>query len=757
MDLGGRSAGARLRGEAAHVFAGMVFLIALWTGSSSFAEKAPIEGWRTDFDDGTLGDAVGPTYVIRSTGANDNSRISWRISEGVLTLGARFDKESAQGAGDYVALEWRNPGRVSLVSFPVLEIRYRVARGHLVVLPVYEFADGSTRQPYFYLPESVGGDLAVSAYRLAADSSLPTKWTPRRLAALTIWLVSDQPCEAQIDWVRLRGLNAQEATREDDWIALMEDYTPAEPEVLKDFFPFGVWSDSASGSSMHKMGPWLGMAMLARAGLNFVTAAKADEAHVAAAEAFGMKLMFHTLGGYAQFDESREAARDWARQYVNLAGRSPAVLGYQIADEPGMSLIWTLAGLKRTLEELEGDRVPVVNFWDAFAVKVFSPYLTLLLTDHYPLAGAEGEGPVGLYQWCRQIAIDNDNKRQWVVLQSFGSAPWRSRPGYRVPSPEELRLMTFAALAGGARGLIFYCYNYDRYRMLADQWGNPNELHAEVRRLISRLVGVSQCLLDSTVELHAEVPSDNERVIAGVLVDPARSARYIVAVNTSVTAPEGARLSLPRGWPALGRGVYDLFALSQVPVEEGFFEVGPLDPGDGRVYLVGKPDLFERDCAAIRKKNVEEALRSQAVDLHLARRHGADLVEVDRLRAEALELARAGGFPASLEVAESAGKTLTETLAAIPSLFPVEKALAEVAELMGTVEPAMYEDNPKIGDKTADLIEPYWAIHARWAAAWEKLFSGPTDSLSAEAEKLRSDAKDIVARVRERLAGAPLF
>jgi len=177
----------------------MVFS-AVWFAGVAYGE-GPAEGWRVDFDDGTLGGAGEPSYVNRSEGRGEPDRASWEIEDGIATVTGQFDANSAKGSGDYVPLEWRELD-VSLTDFPVLDMRFRVSEkaGRILVQCLYEYADGSRQTPYFYATFDQPGEWTTMATRLVGDSSQPKKWTPRRLVNMHVWLMGDRPVTADFDW-----------------------------------------------------------------------------------------------------------------------------------------------------------------------------------------------------------------------------------------------------------------------------------------------------------------------------------------------------------------------------------------------------------------------------------------------------------------------------------------------------------------------------------------------------------------------------
>jgi hypothetical protein len=206
-------------------------------------------------------------------------------------------------------------------------------------------------------------------------------------------------------------------------------------------------------------------------------------------------------------------------------------------------------------------------------------------------------------------------------------------------------------------------------------------------------------------------------------------------------------LTLPEQWSAAPRGVYDLFALQSISPDGGKWKVEPLDPGEGRIYLVGTPSDFETDKREIQRKQVEEILRAQMPDLLVAGRYKADVSAVEKLRASALALSGSGQSDAAIAEARKAGETLASAIKSLTPYASLSAQLDETGRLLGAVEPAMYPGNKQTADKVANLRDAYWALQKRWSNAWEKTIQGQTDGLESEVAAIGEEARKCVAEI----------
>jgi hypothetical protein len=669
----------------------------LFLSAGSVWAETPV-GWVADFDDDILDGAVEPHYVIRGSGGKiDDARLIYSISDGIVTLGGKFNPQSTQ---DYAPLTWRELD-VSVTDYPVLDMRFRPSaqQANILVQTTYEFADGSQASPYFYATFEKADEWTTVTKRLVGDSSLPKTWTPRKLIHLHIWVISDRTVHVDFDWVRIRGLNDVELARETEWVELLKDYAPREPPILKEFFPFGVYAVSPDSSSLHKRTHRMSFRMISRHHLNF---ALAGGSGVEAADEMGVKMGVRVRPCAEEFAKGgADAAIEWLTPILDLVKNSPSVLCYDLGDERPIADLWGVAAAARILNKLDPGRPSVLTFWDPAAVRAYGPYVPVDVADIYPLVESGPKPAHYLYEWTRRVGRENGNKRQWMILQSFGAAPWRGRRGYIVPTAAELRLQIWSSLAGGARGIICYSTSYDRFRMLADQWNNPNELMIELSRLGNLIIPIGRRLLDCIVDFESTIRCDNEHVLIGVLRSPQRDATYVVAANKDVESEQGGRLS------GFDGGLLDLNSLAEL--NDG--RLPALLPGGGGVYLVGDPDQFRAESEAVRKNRDEEQERSETPD-RLFRARGCD-----------------------------------------PEVL---KELDETSMIMGTIEPAMYWDN--LDEKVVELMAPYrdryWALHAEWVSAYEHLLKGELTNRSAQILRY---SKILVDEVRKALGDRPMY
>lgn len=729
-----------------------VCLVILSTSQLVLGEEMH-ESWRADFDNGTLDGASKPVFINGISKESEPDRLIFDSQQGVITLGGQFDNTD-----DYAELTWPKLGDLSLQKTPMLEMRVRHTPSSpefwMEVQPTYKTASGSPKTITRYLTFQAG-EWQTTAWRLAANDPLPEEWLPQTMVGLTIRIHSNRPSEVEIDWVRLREFNAAERQREEKWHSLVCDGPPVEPVVLREFFPFGVY-DASSDIGIHHVTHRHAFDVMAKHHLNYKQAGFITPLALEAGAKTGMRMSVHARLILEHFEKGgADAAIAFIKPAVDVIADDQVVIGYDIGDERPLTDLWSAAASARILEQLDPTRFSSLCFFTEPYIPAYDPYLCLYLTDIYPLGFHKRGGAKYLYEWCYNVAKQTQNKRHWIILQAFGdSSSRRWRPGGILPTVAELRLMTYGAIAGGARGIIYYTFNGDLFESLVDQWCNPlNDLLDEVSRLGERLIPIGRRLLDVEVDFNRIVENDNEaEVIVGVLHSPTRDVNYLVVVNQNVEQSQTASLTLPEDWR--DREVLDMTRLRTVSGELR----GTLLPGDGHVYMVGSTEQCRAEADAVLANRIEEFLRVLKTERSTAEGWEIDVSEVLHIQRDAETSIRKG---IGLDVAETnvrkAGKILEAQLATCEPYARIKSHLDRIGHRMGEVEYAMYDDNvdSAIVKVMGGFRQPYWRLHARWAEAYGMLLEGKKNGLSLRVEALVSDSEHLLVDVRKSLANRP--
>ena len=731
------------------------------------------EVWRADFLDGSLEGANKPVFINATSREEEPDRLIFRSEQGVITLGGKFDVMA-----DWAELTWPNLGELSLKDCPMLEIRHRITGPepdpvfHVEVLPLYLSADGSQADITYYLSPPPK-QWQTSVQRLVGDEQIPAKWRPHALVGLSIKVHCKYPSSMEIDWIRLRGLNAAEQRREEQWLELTSDGPPAEPAVLQEFFPFGMYDDS-SDTGAHHITHRHAFDVMARHHLNYK---QAGFLHVhdgsltlgptpKAAEQTGMRMSARIRPILHRFaNGGTDAARAYVKPWVDIIADHPAVIGYDIGDERPILDFWAAAGSARILEQLDRRRFSSLTFahYAVANIATYKSYLGLYLSDNYPLG--YGFGPDYLYEWCYKVARESENKRHWIVLQTFGDSRTRRwRSGAILPNVAQLRLMTYGSIAGGARGIIYYTFNGDLFEALLDQWCNPlNDLLDEVSRLGELLIPIGRCMLDAEVDFDTVVEHDNkDHMIVGVLHAPDRGVNYLVVVNRNVESAESTSIELPAAWQ--DRKVLDLTSLK---VTSGQLQVS-LSPGNGHIYMIGSAEQCRVEAGAIGVNRIEESLRVMTADISTADSWGLNVSQVLDLQQVAQKVVQHGGRldldeQNRLDIGErhvhKAGELLETLLAGHEPYAGIRSQLDQIGRSMGEVEPVMYDDHrdAQIVQIMGPWRDPYWKLHSRWAQAYGMLLKGESEGLSSLVQAIAMGSESLLADVLKTLGSRSMY
>src|SRR5208337_2119479 len=77
-------------------------------------------------------------------------------------------------------------------------------------------------------------------------------------------------------------------------------------------------------------------------------------------------------------------------------------------------------------------------------------------------------------------------ERLWAVVQAFGGGKWAREGWPQVPTPAEMRCLTYLAVVHGAHGLFYW--NYPEIRTNKASWEGLKKIAAELRQLQTWLV-----------------------------------------------------------------------------------------------------------------------------------------------------------------------------------------------------------------------------------------------------------------------------
>jgi hypothetical protein len=779
----------------------------------------PAVAWQETFDTPAGPADANLFYEDRGSGKTGEAVIIKDIKDGVIRYGLKYDAARLQDRqnmlfGDCywwegLGTKW---GPFDLKDYPFIEIRWR-GEAWMFNYAV-QTASGVRLPSYTWLPaartekDEQGREWKVSIMRVAPDSSLPTAGTPTKLLGINFVVMSPSNGKdfvTEIDYIRIRGANAEERAADERIVGALKDFPASRWRGFDSFFPFGTYFfykrgdfESWNGSDQDYEGAY---GTLARHRFNYVI--DSDEVKlgrfggqdgmktfvdtwqklVASARATGLKLGV----GVGGLTDGRSVA-DGYEQYLpaarSVAAAFPSddtVISWYVADEPSQSSLLPVVMATRAMREADPLQRPEVTvFNNAFAAQAYSAYLSLCMWDLYPILAGSRE-PWAIRDQAKAYRKVMPDKPMWVTLPAFETIPPAPKGSYLRPSDAEMRLMSYLALAEGAKGLIWFIDGMNDGNLVGfiDRVGQPRGgMIDTLADLSARLVPLGTLLLatdpvaDATIEVKQGEPVAGEKgrgVSVSVLQHRSLPIRYLLAINEDLGAARSATVTLPAAEAGKKAGVYDLYSLEGADCRRGSsFTVRPLAGGDGRVYLLGSLKEFKRAKAQLQCTRALEDARALMPDLTIARRWKLPLSAVDRAMDTCRTLANAGDGPEALAAASTAKDLLERAMSDHSELNSARRALADIQIELAEIGPlAEYpskdptwwtgRNHPLLAPNPGflDLAKRYWEVGRAYRGLYASYMQGNTNALWGSINTTRQDClkvrEDLLAMLRQKL------
>lgn len=280
---------------------------------------------------------------------------------------------------------------------------------------------------------------------------------------------------------------------------LLRSPAPAAQRFVPDRFAIGLWVDPPLGPDAEAR-----YAELAAANFNFVIG---------------------IFGASTTNEVARQldlCERHGLKAIVALAGQPPdgqptnrACWGYFLADEPGAS---AFAGLRKTTDALRAarpGRLAYINLFPNYAgpaalgttnydehVRRFVAEVQpdVLSMDHYPQFHPNADGRDG---YCQNLEVLRRHALAAGIpfWNFFNTMPYGPQSD---PTEAQLRWQIFAALAYGAKGVMYFCYwtpagdEFPKGGAIITRDGRQTRHYAEAQRLNATLQNLGPVLLQLT-------------------------------------------------------------------------------------------------------------------------------------------------------------------------------------------------------------------------------------------------------------------
>ncbi|HNT33579.1 MAG TPA: hypothetical protein PKH07_01110 [bacterium] len=221
------------------------------------------------------------------------------------------------------------------------------------------------------------------------------------------------------------------------------------------------------------------------------------------AQKVGVRIVLEIVEFVDLMHDSSCAADDWdkmlsvVRDVHKQIGGYRSLLYYQLIDEPVAALSAKLQALTRILGGVDprraafsclcgiGDKEQLIKEWNP----------SMVVYDCYPL---RKDSPVGDFGgFCPSVDTAfrfADGRPLWMVVQTCA----HTEGGLRIPTPAEIRAMTYLSLAHGAKGLFFFLYNSNTQTERLIGLDVLPEHFAEVADLTAKMKSLSRQLPNLT-------------------------------------------------------------------------------------------------------------------------------------------------------------------------------------------------------------------------------------------------------------------
>ena len=313
----------------------------------------------------------------------------------------------------------------------------------------------------------------------------------------------------------------------------------------KPFFPLGLFFRDINAEDV---------AVCAKASFNCIMPYRLPDApKMDICAAGGMKVIFQICGYYSllagtNVQKAAECRAKYIDGQVEQFRSHPAVLAWYLADELTPEYAGLLEERNRMCHEKDPDHPTWVCLNRLANVRPFVNGYDAMGMDTYPIGNPNIKCDISqASDWARRALGEMYRSRSmWHVPQAFDWSHyaketyagqrkgWKKPSDMRMPTQDEMRSMSWQAIAGGANGLIYY-YFEDVYRR-----GGTKE---ENERRWADLCAVVREVKEKESVLLSEPGPAVENVPKGVVCRTWRTVDdkvHLLSCNTTRTAVKGS-------------------------------------------------------------------------------------------------------------------------------------------------------------------------------------------------------------------------
>jgi len=485
----------------------------------------------------------------------------------------------------------------------------------------------------------------------------------------------------------------------------------------------------------------------------------------------------------------------WADMVTSAFKDDDVVLGWYSGDEIGALFLRKYLLTKKLFETRDPTRAALnmVNVRGSVStIELYAPWQQVIFAENYPVVRPSIDDPWRVLDRLREINNITDAPT-WVWLQAHGEL--QGQAGSR-SSPEETRLMSWLALAGGAKGFIYFLYNpglmgkdrcsiwYDFFitgrarrageslKGMVDSYGNATPWWEEYKDFARQVAPLGELLLKARVAENTGIEADATPLKLGDRVRPAvyigvlavNDAYILIPVNQDRNGPRQLTIKVPERLTK-NRSLYDLVELGRISLSGNVFNCGTLRAGEGRPYILCGEQQYQEAKDTIMKARAQQAIRVAGLDVMKAERWKLEVEGYLDALESATEMAREDRYEEAFKKAELASTEVNAELAADENYSVAERILSECSRDLGVIEEALNEltrrivaDHLKEGKPMRELKPEQEAencarklsgISEDFSELKEDFFYARADKLVREAEKLKRRIDRIMPEVEE--------
>lgn len=491
---------------------------------------------------------------------------------------------------------------------------------------------------------------------------------------------------------------------------------------IRDYFTFGIYefgnnpAHQAFLSRTQNIAPAQLYDIYAKAYAesNLNTVLTAHDHYMTPCAKYGMNLIMHKYFFYNARNNPELAKKQWC-SYVERYRNNPNLLSWYLYDEiESPKISEELGKIRKAIFQIDQTRPcsVVTSSVHTNVAAMFQYYMW----DCYMFytATADGGSLGRLKTFARQAAASAPYINVAVIqANDYGNYD---------PSPAEVRAQTFAVLANGSNGVLYYlglvplCSwskwtqkdNYFnianlREKALLDFYGTPNGKLRAIAEMGEKLLprgyllasgkslpdfpGLSVRCGKYTQTLPRE---DKNKILRGVTEDiPAveagvwqrEDALVIIPYNNDVCRTRKAEISFRA--PSERHCLYNLWTLEKVNWKNGGSFRVELAPGDGCFYFCSTPEAFEKEKAVILHKDTEQRLKK--LQFHLREpgsRKYLDLTQADALAEQSRQLLSEGKSAAANALAKQAEAAFASARQNSAEYTSIETSIAKCRQIL---------------------------------------------------------------------------